>query len=336
MTLLAGERGEDRRLTALRVWLRRIDVPDDHLTVASADASFRRYFRVGATGGTRIVMDSPPERENCEPFVRVAGLLAAAGVRVPEIVASDTGQGFLLLEDLGRETALQAVLRGEAAEPLLAGAIDSLVQLQRASRPGVLADYDAALLGRELDLFPDWFVGRELNRPLATAERTLWRDARARLIDAARAQAQVFVHRDFMLRNLMPTVAGGPAVIDFQDAVLGPLTYDLVSMLRDAFLGWPPAEEERWIARYHGTAQAAGLRVPDPERLRRDVDWMGAQRHLKVIGIFSRLCHRDGKCGYRSEIPRFFAYLRRELEPWPEWAELRCWLIELEAEACAR
>lgn len=334
LSLPATSPGDDSRLLQLRAWLRYLGLSDDGLAPASADASFRRYFRI-AHGGGRVIMDAPPAQENCGAFLDVAALLEAAGVRVPRIFASDREQGFVVLEDLGAETALEAAGRGADPEPLLAAAIQALVRWQAASRPGVLPAYDAALLRRELDLFPDWFVARELGRCLSAAERGVWSAAVELLVDAALAQPRVFVHRDFMFRNLMPT-ASGLAVIDFQDAVYGPLTYDLTCLLRDAFIEWPAAEERRWIAHYRAAAEAAGLPVPAPERLRRDVDWMGAQRHLKVIGIFSRLCHRDGKCRYRVEVPRFFGYLQRELEPWPELRDLRSWLATLEAESCER
>jgi aminoglycoside/choline kinase family phosphotransferase len=321
--------GEDDRLVQLRRWLRAIGVSDDGLTVASADASFRRYFRV-PHGGGRIAMDAPPERENCGAFLDVAALLRQAGVRVPQVFASDPEQGFVLLEDLGSETALEAAERGAPTAPMLSEAIAALVRWQMASRPQALPAYDAALLHRELALFPDWYVGRELGRELTAAERRLWERSAALLVEAALAQSRVFVHRDFMLRNLMPT-ASGLAVIDFQDAVYGPLTYDLVCLLRDAFIEWPAADEEHWFRQYRQAAVDAGLSVPAAEAFRRDIDWMGAQRHLKVIGIFARLCHRDGKCRYRVETPRFFGYLQRELAPWPELHSLRDWLGDLSA-----
>ncbi len=334
MTLAATRPGDDARLSQLCAWLRRLGVSDDGLALASADASFRRYFRI-RHGGGRIVMDAPPEREDCGAFLKVAGLLETAGVRVPRVFASDREQGFVLLEDLGVETALEAAERGADREPMLAAAIEALVRWQAASRPGVLPAYDAVLLRRELALFPDWFVARELGRSLSAAERRIWEASTALLVDAALAQPRVFVHRDFMFRNFMPT-ASGLAVIDFQDAVHGPMSYDLVCLLRDAFIEWPAVEEQRWIEHYRAAAVTAGLAVPAPERLRRDIDWMGAQRHLKVIGIFARLCHRDGKCRYRVEVPRFFGYLQRELEPWPELQPLRNWLDDLRAESCAR
>ncbi|PWG65247.1 aminoglycoside phosphotransferase family protein [Spiribacter halobius] len=312
----------DPRLAGLHTWLTEVlGSRAIRLEVASADASFRRYFRVHHGGGTAIAMDAPPEREPCEPFLRVARLLRVAGLHAPAVLAADAGRGYLLLEDLGGDTYLDVLLAGEARpEPLLDDAVDALVRWQAASRDGVLPPYDRALLERELDLFPTWYVGRHLGLTPGSDWQAAWRAGRAALVDAALAQPHVWVHRDYMPRNLLPADPN-PGVIDFQDAVHGPITYDLASLLRDAFIEWSPQQEARWVRRYQAAAMAAGLPVPEP--LAPALDLMAAQRHLKVLGIFARLCHRDGKPRYIAEAPRFLRYLDREFAPYPELADLR-------------
>lgn len=295
---------------------------------ASADASFRRYFRIvpardvplARGAATLIAMDAPPPQEDCRPFVHVARLLAQAGVNAPAVLAQDLEQGFLLLTDLGTTTYL-AALDDASAHRLYMDAIDALVRWQAASRDGVLPPYDEAVLAREIALFPDWYVARHLGRTLDEPTRRLL-DASVRLVlDNNLAQARVFVHRDYHSRNLM-VCTPNPGVLDFQDALHGPITYDLVSLLRDAYVEWPEERQLDWAIRYWERARAARLPVPaDFGTLWRDFEWMGVQRQLKVLGIFARLAHRDGKHGYIGDMPRVMRYLRgaarryRELDP---------------------
>ncbi len=321
----------DPRLAALNHWLAR-QVGEFSLEDASADASFRRYFRLRHAGGSLIVMDAPPPTENCQPFVYVAGLLHAAGLNAPRILAADIENGFLLLSDLGPSTYLE-VFNEDNAEPLMGEAISALVRWQAASQPDALPPYDAALLGRELDLFPDWYVSRHLQLNLRPAEAATWQSARQLLIDRALAQTQVFVHRDYMPRNLMPG-PNGPGVLDFQDAVFGPVSYDLVSLLRDAFWSWSDAQTQRWLASYWTQAGKAGIAVPGRlTQFATDCDFMGAQRHLKVLGIFARLNYRDGKPRYLAETPRFVAYIEAAAGRTPALAPLAELLAELHARA---
>lgn len=287
---------------------------------ASTDAGFRSYWRVAQGDGSRIVMDSPPELEDVRPWLRIRALLERGGVRVPHVVAEDGGQGFLLLEDLGSETYLQA-LDDDNADALFDAAIAQLLKLQAIAVPDGFPAYDEALLARELRLFDEWFLGRHLGVALDCGELEVLDLAYRRLIDAALAQPRVLVHRDFMPRNLMPA-ADGPAVLDFQDAVAGPIAYDPVCLFKDAFLAWPQARVDDWLDRYHARASAAGLPVPPRERFRRDADLIGVQRHLKVLGIFARLRHRDGKPKYLDDAPRFLGYLDGVLPRYPEFAAL--------------
>ena len=289
------------------------------LAPASADASFRRYFRVSLAGESLIVMDAPPGHEDCRPFVQVAGLFA--GVHVPAILAADLEQGFLLLEDLGSTTYLD-VLTPDNARSLYLDAIDALVTIQTASRPAVLPGYDAALLTREMQLFPEWFAQVHLKKPFTLAQRKVWDEALVLILGNVLAQPQVFVHRDYHSRNLMRIENGqNPGIIDFQDAVYGPLTYDLVSLYRDAYICWEEEVELDFVIRYLEAARSAGLPVrADFDDFYRDYEWMGAQRQIKVLGIFARLYHRDGKDGYLKDMPRVMAYLRRTCE---RYAELR-------------
>lgn len=323
------------RRERLRRWLSAHGFPDQPLTPVAADASFRQYLRVATSDHSFVVMDAPPDTEDCRPFLEVADRLEAAGLRVPRRFACNRDQGFLVLEDLGRQTALQAIADGADGAALVTEAVAILLTSQVRVRTSGLPRYDRRLLERELALFPDWYLGRVRGSALAAGERRLWEAASARLVDNALAQRKVFVHRDFMLRNLMPT-ATGLAVIDFQDALQGPISYDLAALLRDAFIEWSPDDEAAWIRRYRDGARRLGLPVPPLASFRRDLDWMAAQRHLKVLGIFARLSYRDGKTGYLEEAPRFFAYLRRELAGWSEFASLRDWLADVEAQSCGR
>ena len=307
------------------------------LAPASADASFRRYFRVTleashalAPGAqTLIAMDAPPPREDCRPFVHVAALMHDAGVHAPKVVAQDIERGFLLLTDLGPTTYLRA-LDADNANDLFRDAIDTLLLWQLATRPGVLPPYDEALLRRELELFPEWYVGRHLGQELTHDERVALDGVFRTIIASNLAQPVVFVHRDYMPRNLMVS-APNPGVLDFQDAVSGPITYDVASLFRDAFLSWPDERVLDWTIRYWEKARRAGLPVTtDFAEFHRDCEWMGLQRHLKVLGIFARIRHRDGKAGYVEDTPRFLAYVRPVAERYREFAPLARLLDRLE------
>ncbi len=300
--------------------------------LASADASFRRYLRIGGTGGSRIIMDAPPDKENCAPFVRIADLMARAGLRVPQVLAWDQSHGFLLLSDLGHQTMMQAIDRGHAQAnlALYLQAVDALLAWQLASRPGVLPPYDEALLRRELDLFPQWYLQQHRAVTLDARQQQTLATSFADIVRENLSWPSVYVHRDFMPRNLMMPLAGGdrtPApsalgVLDFQDAVFGPITYDIASLMRDAFLSWDEEFVLDVTIRYWEKARAAGLPVgADFGAFYRGVEWMGLQRHLKVAGIFARLTLRDGKPQYLADTPRFIRYIRatatryRELRP---------------------
>ncbi len=304
------------------------------LAPASADASFRRYFRVTLDDGTtRIVMDAPPANEDCRPWLRVQQLFHAAGVHVPEVLAQDLERGFLLLSDLGATTYLEVLDAGNAA-PLYADAITALIRIQLASRPGVLPDYDATLLRRELELFPEWFLAKHHQMVLAESERRNLSTVFDRILAVNLAEPQVFVHRDYHSRNLMRTDgsgAGNPGIIDFQDAVYGPITYDMVSLLKDAYVEWDEDLALDWLVRYWESARKAGLPVAaDFGEFFRDYEWMGVQRHVKVLGIFARLYHRDGKDGYLKDLPLVARYLRKACERYAELAPLRRLLDKIE------
>ena len=309
-----------QRQAAFHTWLLAIapthGLLPDSLRVASADASFRRYLRIdSAAGGSRIIMDAPPAQENSEPFVRIARLFGAAGLTVPEILAWGQAQGFMLLSDLGDHTMMTALHPEQpaAALPLFQQAIDALVQLQLASRAEVLPPYDEALLRRELQLFPDWYITQHKGQTLDEKQQAVLQQAFDRIVAEVLQAPPVFVHRDFMPRNLMlPLRAGAPlGVLDFQDAVYGPITYDIASLMRDAFISWPEDFVLDVTVRYWQAARAAGLPVhEDFGEFWRAVEWMGLQRHLKVAGIFARLTLRDGKAKYLADAPRFIHYIR--------------------------
>jgi len=314
------------RLTALHAWVNETHpAPFDALTSASSDASFRRYFRLAHGAGTLIVMDAPPGKEDCHPFVRVAELFAEAGVHVPRVLRADFEQGFLLLTDLGQTTYLEAIpesgIDPAAVQQLYRDALSALVTLQRASRPGLLPEYGEALLRREVALFPEWYLTRHLGVTLEATEQQAYTQCVDALIANNLAQPRVYVHRDYHSRNLM-VCPPSPGILDFQDAVYGPITYDAVSLLKDAYVRWEEAQILDWLVRYWEEARAAGLPVDDDfGNFYRDFEWMGVQRHLKVLGIFARLNHRDGKPGYLQDLPRVSQYLRdtcaryRELKP---------------------
>ena len=304
----------DDRFDALRAWLERVlPAPMASIAPASADASFRRYFRVTFAqtidAPSLIAMDAPPPQEDCRPFVAVAKLLIDAGVHAPTVLHEDLAQGFLLLSDLGTRTYL-AELTEASAPALYRDATEALIRWQQASRDGVLPRYDRALLQRELNLFPDWYIAKHLGIELDAAQRKVLATAFEHILENNLAQPRVYVHRDYHARNLMQSEPN-PGVLDFQDAVYGPVTYDLVSLLRDAYIAWDEEHQIDWAVRYWERARAANVPVgTDFGAFWRDFEWMGVQRQLKVLGIFARLWHRDGKAAYLQEMPRVMAYLR--------------------------
>jgi N-acetylmuramate 1-kinase len=321
----------DSRRDALARWLQaQLRGASFSLAPASEDASFRRYFRATLDDGrSYVAMDAPPDKEDCRPFVRIAGLLRQAGVNAPEVHAEDLAQGFLLLTDLGTRTYLQELNASNAGQ-LFADAIDSLVRWQLATRPGALPPYDEALLRREMSLFPEWYVGRHLGKTLSEGQQRSLEEVFALLVRSALAQPAVYVHRDYMPRNLM-VCDPNPGVLDFQDAVLGPISYDAVSLMRDAFVSWDDEQVLDWCVRYWEKARAAGLPVAaDFAEFWRAFEWMGLQRHLKVLGIFARIRYRDGKPRYLADTPRFIAYARRVVERYVELAPLGKLLDELQ------
>ncbi len=318
------------RLQALRLWLgKQLGTESFDLAPASSDASFRRYFRATFNGRHYIVMDAPPAHEDCRPFVRVAGVFGEAGAHVPGVLAQDLEQGFLLLTDLGSSTYL-SVLNEVNAHELYLAANAALVKIQLASKPGVLPEYDRPLLARELDLFPEWYVARHLNAELTRAQREILHGVFERVLASNLAQPRVFVHRDYHSRNLMVSDPN-PGVLDFQDAVYGPITYDLASLYKDAYIRWDEERVLDWTIRYWEAARKVRLPVsPDFYEFYRDFEWMGVQRHIKVLGIFARLYHRDGKDGYLKDMPLVMDYLRRACERYPELVPMARLLDELE------
>ncbi len=320
------------RAEQLRQWLATtLGGGDFSIAPASDDASFRRYFRIrrGEAQPSLVAMDAPPDRESCAQFVHVAHLLAGAGVHVPTIHAQDLERGFLLLSDLGETTYLDALDEHNAGK-LYEEALAALLQIQGASRPGVLPDYDRELLERELRLFPDWYVARQLQRELDTTQIQALEKAFSAILANNLGQPRVFVHRDYHSRNLM-VCEPCPGILDFQDAVYGPITYDLVSLLRDAYIAWDEERVIDWAIRYWEKARAGGLPLAgDFADFYRDFEWMGAQRQLKVLGIFARLSFRDGKDGYLKDQPLVMSYLRRACERYRELAALARLLEELE------
>jgi aminoglycoside/choline kinase family phosphotransferase len=315
----------------------------DSLRIASADASFRRYLRVDTTqGGSCIVMDAPPDKENSEPFVRIAALMKDAGLRAPEVLAWEAAHGFMLLSDLGDATMMSAIdpERPQANHGLYLQATDALVQWQLASRPGVLPPYDEALLKRELSLFPDWYLGQHKHIQLGEKDQDTVNKAFALIVQRNLAAPQVYVHRDFMPRNLMMPAGQGAGhdrlgVLDFQDAVYGPLSYDIASLMRDAFLTWDEDFVLDITIRYWEKARKAGLMDfedwhSDFGAFYRAVEWMGLQRHLKVAGIFARLTLRDGKPKYLADAPRFIHYIRKACDRYRELGPLLKVIDEIE------
>lgn len=309
----------------------------DRVEPASADASFRRYFRVFSDHGSHIVMDAPPTHEDCRPWLHVARLFRAAGANTPEILAENLAEGFLLISDLGSTTYLSA-LTEDTADQMYRDANAALVKIQLASRRGELPPYDEALLRRELDLFPDWYLTRHLGVNLSNDQRQVMEDTFRRILANNLAQPQVYVHRDWHSRNLMLTPTGNPddnpGVIDFQDAVCGPITYDLASLYKDAYIRWDEERVLDWTVRYWQAARKAGLPVrADFGDFYRDFEWMGVQRHIKVLGIFARLCHRDGKDGYLKDMPLVMDYLRRACQRYNGLGDFLRLLDQIEGKA---
>ncbi len=305
----------DSRLITLQNWLKGLEARWQldlaTLTPASADASFRRYFRIESKNPdfrTLIVMDAPPQHEPLDAFLKVDLLLENAGLNVPKILEKNTDEGFLLLNDLGNTTYL-AELNNETADALYKDATHALVQMQLASKPDVLPNYDEALLQRELDLFPEWYLYKHLHIALNEVQTSQINHAFELIIQNNLAQAKVYVHRDYHSRNLMVTQKNNPGVIDFQDAVYGPITYDAASLWRDAYIAWPEERVIDWVIKFWEAGRKAGLPMPDDVgQFYRDFEWMGLQRHLKVLGIFARLFHRDGKENYLKDIPLVLEY----------------------------
>ncbi len=351
------------RQQQLETWLKQ-QFPQSSfdLAPASADASFRRYFRATFAERTLIVMDAPPQQEDCRPFIHVAQLFSAAGVHVPQVLAQDLDQGFLLLTDLGNTTYLQAITASNA-QNLYGAATDALIAIQLASRENELPPYDETLLMREMRLFPEWYITRHLQFTLNEKQSATLENIFQRILHNNLAQPRVYVHRDYHSRNLMvmeppaPRFAlpnplpqagraerGGrsraneksnllssPGILDFQDAVYGPITYDLASLFKDAYIRWEEAEILDWLIAYWEKARQAGLPVhADFADFYRDYEWMGVQRHLKVLGIFARLHHRDGKDGYLKDLPLVMEYLRKACERYVNLKPLLRLLDELE------
>lgn len=304
--------GRVERIEQIRGWLaKKFPEQTFNLAPASADASFRRYLRVtSADGTTRIVMDAPPAHEDVRPWLQVQKLFHNAGALVPEVLAQDLERGFLLLSDLGSTTYLDALNGGMDADSLYRAATDTLISIQRASQPGALPAYDRTLLKRELNLFPDWYIGKHSSIDFDTTQRNVLEAMFEKILAVNLAEPCVYVHRDYHSRNLM--VDGNrPGVIDFQDAVYGPITYDLVSLFKDAYIEWDEERTIDWLVRYWEKARKACLPVrADFGEFFRDYEWMGVQRHIKVLGIFARLFHRDGKDGYLANLPLVAKYLR--------------------------
>ncbi|HEX7933027.1 MAG TPA: phosphotransferase [Paraburkholderia sp.] len=349
----------DTRLELLEAWLRghaaryALDLPT--LAPASSDASFRRYFRLagkaaeGENAGTLIAVDAPPP-EKCREFVQIAQLLDAAGVHVPRVLEADFDAGFMLVTDLGTASYLGALSAAQndndarRARTLMRDAFDALIRWQLASRDNVLPPFDEAFLRREMELMPEWFIGRHLGREMDDNTRGVLDRTFALLIASARAQPQVFMLRDFMPRNLMVAAqpnaaseasrAANPGVLDFQDAVHGPITYDVASLLRDAFLSWDEEFELDSFVYYWERAKKTGLPVdPDFGEFYRQIEWMGLQRHIKVLGLFCRIHYRDNKAHYMNDLPRFIGYARKVAERYAPLRPFAKLLDDLEGRA---
>ena len=320
----------DPRYEQLQVWLKSLGIENYQVAPASADASFRRYFRVVWQDKSYIVMDAPPDKEDCHPFIMVAEMLHRIGLNVPVILEQDLEQGLLLLSDLGN-TVYLSELNNATVDNLYTSAMDALLIMQRQGEVNNLPPYDKALLENEAALFHQWFIEQHLQQSLSTEQHKRLNNAVELLVDNALAQPQVCVHRDYHSRNLMINKLNPeqPGILDFQDAVVGPVTYDLVSLLKDCYIDWPREQVEKWVSQYREKAISQGV----IENISHEVflkwfDLMGMQRHLKAIGIFARLKHRDGKTGYIKDIPRTLDYVIDVAERYPEFSELAQWLIK--------
>jgi hypothetical protein len=315
----------DSRLAALKDWVGQVlDLREYEVHPASADASFRRYFRITSPGATHIVMDAPPGKEDPRRFIEVARRLLGLGLNVPEVLEQDLAQGYLLLSDLGQQMYLPR-LNPTSVDRLYGDALGALVVLQAGifTDSSFLPEYDDALLRRELEIFREWYLGRHLGLSPDVERNTVLDEAFDVLARSALAQPRVWVHRDYHSRNLMVTARNNPGILDFQDAVRGPVTYDLVSLLRDCYIAWPRAQVEEWVRGYFDLARQSGLPVGDDDELfLRWFDLMGVQRHLKAAGIFARLNHRDGKSGYLRDIPRTLGYVLEVSGRYPELQQL--------------
>ena len=347
------------RFAALLAWVASHVGADFNIHKASEDASFRRYFRVSVSAGasagakTWVVMDAPPEREKCALFVRIADMFAQAGLHAPRIAAQDLELGFLLLEDLGRSTYLQGLAaifnpdpelentaQNKLAHSLFVDAIDALVQWQLCSKPDVLPPYDEAVLRREIQLFPDWYVVKHRNIVLSHAHQKIMSDAFNTIVHRSLNQALVFVHRDFMPRNLMICSAAAPfnnpGILDFQDALYGPISYDIAALFKDAFISWKEEQILDWTIRYWEKARKAKLPVPaDFSEFYADCEWMALQRHLKILGLFARINYRDGKPNYLADTPRFIAYVRHTCDRYRALGPLLTVIDHIESTAAA-
>lgn len=310
----------DARADARLDWVRRaLDAPALELEVASADASFRSYYRTRGHPRSLIVMDAPPAHEDIRPWLDIGARLRAAGLQAPEVLAADAGRGFVLMTDLGRTHYLDA-LDEHSAEHLYGDAMDALVRMQAGVRGEDLPAYDEAFLVREMELMPEWFLGRHLGLQPDCGQWDELELGFRILADNALAQPRVFVHRDFHSRNLLLTAADNPGIIDFQGALYGPLAYDLASLLRDCYIAWPGERVSAWVERYRLRLQRTGVLPTDVDaaRFRRWFDLAGLQRHVKVLGIFCRLHYRDGKAGYLADLPRVFGYVLDVAGTYPE------------------
>ena len=308
----------DTRLSQLNTWLATLaskwSLQLDSLVPASSDASFRRYFRVNSGSSSLIIMDAPPSHEDSKPFIHVAKIFLDAGLNVPKVLEADLEQGFLLLSDLGNQTYLSA-LNPQSAPKLYEDATAALIKMQIASKTNYLPNYDKALLSKELMLFPEWYLQKHLGMELSNTQTAELQQVFDAILGNNLAQAPVWVHRDYHSRNLMVTDDQNPGVLDFQDAVYGPITYDLASLFRDAYIEWEEQEQMDWLIRYWEQARKAKLPVQDQfGEFYKDFEWMGLQRHLKVLGIFARLYHRDGKDAYLQNIPLVLKYTKKVAE----------------------
>ena len=325
----------DVRLEELLQWLnpftKKYGLKKETLRAASADASFRRYFRIESeTGATYILMDAPPEREPIASYLKVQALMQNAGLNVPVLFEVSEEKGFILMSDLGVKTYLE-ILNEKNAATLFEGAIDELIAWQKVSKEGVLPYYDEAVLRRELNLFPEWYVKRHRHYAMTEKEKTNLEKVFSRIVANNLSESKVFVHRDYMPRNLMASSGKLPGVIDFQDALYGPVSYDIASLLRDAFISWPEDFVIDQTIRYWEKARAAAIAVPaDFGAFWRDVEWMGLQRHLKVLGIFARINYRDGKPKYLADTPRFIEYVRHTANRYDELKSLNYLLDRFE------